>query len=298
MSSPLAYLTGQFRPASDCSIAIADAGFVSGASVVDNARTFGGKLFRWNEHLDRFRRHCIQCRVPLQPDDAELTRIVEELLAHNLPLDPLGELHVVSVATPGPPGGPPTLLMTTTPVRIERYRSFFTNGAELVVAGTQSANATDLLPPAIKHRSRLHWHIAEQRIRTNHTDAVPVVMNHGVGDTAIAAIAAVMTDGSLRIPPLERVQESISVKVLTELGVPSKVGEFSWWSAEVQELLLAGTGFGLAGVRLIQDGDRMRSWEWPGPVYRKLLTRLSLLAGLDIEAQFASGIPKPYPRSS
>lgn len=289
MPSPLAYLSGRFLPASECVLPFADVGFVSGATVVDNARTFGGQLFRWNDHLARFRRDCERCFVPLGANDAELTDIADKLLAHNLPLEPLGDLHVVTVATPGPPGGPPTLAMTTSPVRIERYRPFFSDGVVLAVAGTQASDAADLLPPSVKHRSRLHWHVAEQRIRASHPGAVPVVLNRDVGDTAIAGIAGVAADGALLLPPPDRVQESISLKVLSELGIPSRVEAFSWWSPDVRELLLAGTGFGVAGVRAIHDEDRTRAFDWPGPVYLRLLAAWSNLVGVDIEGQFKNG---------
>ncbi len=282
----LAYLNGRFLPVTDTSLSLADAGFVSGATVVDNARTYGGKPFRWADHLARFRRDCERCYVPLKLDDAELTRIAGELLAHNLPSSPMGELHVVTVATPGPPDGPPTLAMSTYPVRVQRYRPFFESGVTLAVAGTQSFEPNDLLPPPVKHRSRLHWHIAEQTIRKQHPNAVSVVMNRDVGDTAIGGLAAVAKDGTLLLPRPEFVQESISLKVLAELGVPSRVELFSLWSDDVSELLLTGTGFGVAGVKVLHGTNQSRNFDWPGPVYRRLLAAWSRLAGVDIERQF------------
>ncbi|QEL15785.1 aminotransferase class IV [Limnoglobus roseus] len=286
MNSLLAFLNGRLLPAGDATLSLADAGFVSGATVVDNARTFGGKLFRWADHLARFRRDCERCFVPLVATDAELSRTAEELLAQNLPLSPLGELHVVTAATPGPPGGPPTLAMTTYPIRVERYRPFFTQGVRLVVAGTQASEPTDLLPPRIKHRSRLHWHVAEQKVPP---DAVAVVRNHGVADTAVGAIAAIAVDGTLLLPATGFVQESISLKVLRELaahGFPVRESAFAADSPNVRELLLCGTGFGVAGVVSWSDSDHTRTFDWPGPAYRYLLAAWSKLVGVDIERQF------------
>ncbi len=278
MPSALASLNGHTLPASDATLSLTDVGFVSGATVVDNARTFGGKLFRWSDHLARFRRDCERCCVPLTATDDELTRTAEELLAHNLPLSPHGELHVVTVATPQP-----TLAMTTYPIRVDRYRPFFTHGVALVVAGTQSAEATDLLPPMVKHRSRLHWHIAERRVPS---DAVAVVCNHGVPDTAIGGIAAVLADGTILLPPAGFVQESISLKAIRDFGGAVREGRFDANSPDVRELLLCGTGFAVAGVKTWTDGDRTRTFEWPGPAYRRLLAAWSNLVGVDIGRQF------------
>lgn len=285
MSVPLTYLNGRFLPATDTALSLADAGFVSGATIVDNARTYGGTLFRWADHLARFRRDCEHCFVPLLASDDELTRLAGELLAHNRPLAGMQDLHVVTVATPGPPGGPPTLAMSTYPIRVERYRPFFTDGVTLAVVGTQSFKPYDLLTASVKHRSRLHWHIAERAVAAKHPGAVPVVLNHGVGDTAIGAIAAVHADGSLLLPPPELVQDSISLKVLAELAGRSRVELFSWWSDEVVELLLTGTGFGVASVKTVHHGDT-RTFDWPGPMYRRLAKAWSELVGVDYEKQF------------
>lgn len=285
MSVPLTYLNGRFLPAADATLSLADAGFVSGATIVDNARTYGGKLFRWPDHLARFRRDCQRCFVPLIASDDELTSLAGELIAHNRPLAAMQDLHVVTVATPGPPGGSPTLAMSTYPIRVERYRPFFTEGVTLAVAGTQMTDANDLLPASVKHRSRLHWHIAERTVAATHPGAVPVVLNRGVGDTAIGAIVAVDVDGTLLLPPTELVQDSISLKVLAELAERSRVGLFSWWSDDVAEVLLTGTGFGVASVKTVHHGDT-RSFEWPGPVYRRLAQAWSGLVGLDIVEQF------------
>ncbi|MBL8866959.1 MAG: aminotransferase class IV [Planctomycetia bacterium] len=285
MSVPHTYLNGRILPATDATLSLADAGFVSGATIVDNARTYGGTLFRWAEHLSRFRRDCERCFVPLLASDDELTRLAGELLAHNRPLAGMQDLHVVTVATPGPPGGPPTLAMSMYPIRVERYRPFFTDGVTLAVAGSQTSDGNDLLPPSVKHRSRLHWHIAERAVAAKHPGAVPVVLNRGVGDTAIGAIAAVHADGTLLLPPPELVQDSISLKVLTEMAGRSRVERFSWWSDDVVELLLTGTGFGVASVKTVHHGDT-RTFDWPGPMYRRLAKAWSELVGVDYEKQF------------
>ena len=55
--------------------------------------------------------------------------------------------------------------------------------------------------------------------------------------------------------------------------------------AHASEVLLAGTGFCLAGVRRFVSGKNARDYNWPGPVYRKLLAAWSQLVRLDIEQQ-------------
>src|SRR5205809_1129545 len=102
--TPLAYLNGRMVPFAEAALPPHDAGFVSGATVVDNARTFRHKLFRWPDHLDRFRRDCRTCYVPLEAIDEQLTAAAEALVAHNAKLlPPGGALQLVSFATPHGP---------------------------------------------------------------------------------------------------------------------------------------------------------------------------------------------------
>jgi hypothetical protein len=316
--APLAYLNGRFVPFADAGLPLHDAGFVSGATVVDNARTFRHRLFRWPDHLARFHRDCRTCHVPLYATDEQLTATAEELVANNAKLlPPGGELQVVTFATPGPLGfyvgepanGPPTLGMVTYPLPFARYRPFFTEGATLAMAGFQSSNPIDLLPPVVKHRSRLFWHVAAQTVNDpasqfHRSGAVPVVLNQGAGDTAIGGLLAVA--GDIVIGPVsEWVQESISVKVVSELcrglGLrfeeapldlryfcrPPEPDEGRSFVARVTELLLAGTAFCVTGVReFARDRAVSKAYPWPGPVLRRLLAAWSDLVGVDVEKQF------------
>ena len=317
MTTPLAYLNGRLLPFTEAALPLHDAGFVSGATIVDNARTFRHKLFRWPDHLARFRRDCAACFVPLDATDEHLTATAEELVAHNAKLLPPGsELQLVTFATPGPLGfylgeansGPPTLGMVTYSLPFARYQRFFTEGVTLAVAGTQSSDPADLLPPRVKHRSRLFWHIADKTLN-DHTSrfhapgAVPVVLDHvGTADTAIGCVLAVVGDTVIR-PATDRVQDSISAKVIADLCAitglnyrtdaldfrqlcePSQ-NEGSAIVPRVSELLLAGTGFCVAGVKRFARAGHARDYTWPGPVCGKLLAAWSDLVGMNIAKQF------------
>lgn len=324
MNTPLAYLNGQFLPFAEAALPLHDAGFVSGATVVDNARTFRHVLFRLPDHLARFRRDCEACYVPLDATDEQLTAAAEELVAHNAKLlPPGGELQLVTFATPGPLGfyvgaanGPPTLGMATYPLPLARYRTFFTDGVTLAVAGTQPAGVYDLLPPRVKHRSRLHWHIANRTLGDpnsemhwrldpppTHSSVVPVVLNGAAADTAIGAVLAVLDDVVVA-QDVSHVQDSISVSVVQELCAavglkfhtapiemarfarPPLPEELASRFPQPTELLLAGTGFCLAGVKRFGFRDQCRDFRWPGPVFAQLLAAWSDSVGVDVAKQF------------
>lgn len=303
MNAPLAYLNGRLMPFAEAALPLHDAGFVSGATVVDNARTFRHKLFRWTDHLERFRRDCAVCHVKLDATDAHLTATAEELVAHNARLLPTGgELQVVTFATPGPlgfylgeaPNGPPTLGMVTYPLPLARYRKFFTDG--IVLYPVPSAGAPDgIVSPTVKHRSRMAWHVADHRARAEagKSAAVAVATHNGcLTETGIANLLIVL-DGGVVTPPHETVLDGISLRVTRELcrdaGARFTEAPVSFADVErASEMLLTGTGFCLAGVRELVGGQKSgsRTFDWPGPVFTKLLAAWSALVGVDVAQQF------------
>lgn len=301
MTTPFAYLNGRLLPAADATVAIHDAGIVAGVTVTDFCRTFAHRLYRWADHLARFRRHCAACFIDLPSSDAALTATATTLVEHNARLlPPGGELALVTFATPGPLGaylglpgqdGPPTLVMHTFPLAFHRYARFFREGVVLAVAGSHAANPDDLAPPAVKQRSRLHWWRAEQivRRRTDLPAGAVALLSDGAGNLTETAIGHVLLvrDGAVCVPPRGTVLDGISLGVVAglcgRLGVP--VVERPLPLAEVpraSEALLCGTAFCLAGVRWL-EGTVLPA---PGPLTQRLLAAWSAEVGVDIAGQF------------
>lgn len=302
--SALAYVNGAFVPAHEATLSIHDAGVVSGATVTDFCRTFRRRLFRWSDHLSRFRRDCAACFVPLSASDDEITAAAQHLIGHNGVLLPDGgELALVTFATPGPLGayagaaedGPPTLVMHTMPLSFARYRRFFTEGVALAVVG--SHGGSDLAPAYVKHRSRLHWWRAGHLLRQR-SDVPPGALalmtgpGEHVTETAIGNLL-VVRDGVVITPPAGEALDGISLRVVRELCAELDV-QFAESNVNLADLRLAseamlcGTAFCLAGVSWAQ-GD---SIAWPGPVTMRLQRAWSGEVGLDFVAQMLGESPE------
>ncbi len=278
--SQLAYRNGEFIPAEELRLGYADAGFVFGATVTDFCRTYNGKLFRWPDHLARFRRDCENCCVTLLMTDKELTEAAKELIRRNGG----SNLALITFATPGPLGyltgaeinGPPSIAMHTFAIPMERYRRFFTEGVVLEEVDVP------MTPSVEKHRSRMGWWIAGKK--TTRPGSIPVLNGP---DTAIGAILAVRKGKVIR-PPVGTIQDSISLKVIAELcaklDVPFDEGSVT---SNADEMLLTGSAFGVAGVReWIGLKDRSAKFPWPGPMLSKLQSAWSEFVGCDITEEF------------
>ncbi len=310
MTSPLACLNGRFLPFHQASLPLQDAGLASGATVNDFCRTYRQRLFRWPDHQARFRRDCAACLVPLPPSDATLTAVAEELIRHNAALiDAAADLALVVFATPGPlphylgsagPPGPPTWGLHTFPLPFARYRPFAAEGVTLLVPGHQAADPEAVLPPQIKHRSRMLWWIADQLVRRRVAvggsatlDRAPAhalalltdAPDGNVTETAIGNFLLVQK-GVVHTPPRRRILDGISLRVVEELcavlGIPFAEMSIPLSAcAGAEEALLCGTAFGVVGVRRIEE------WElpWPGPILGRLLEAWSERVGVDLRQQ-------------
>src|ERR1041385_3684860 len=103
MTEPFAFLSGRVLPQSQAHLALNDAGFVFGATVTDLVRTFRHQLFRWRDHLARFRKSCQAAFIDVGVTDEEITERANELVEHNARLICANaDLALVLFATPGP----------------------------------------------------------------------------------------------------------------------------------------------------------------------------------------------------
>lgn len=303
-TEPLAYLNGSLLPARDLRLGANDAGFVWGATVTDLCRTFHRRLYRWPDHLMRFRRGCQYAFIPVAASDEEITHRAQELVAHNAGLLPAGEeLALVLFATPGrigyylgEAGGPgeaaPTLGMHTFPLPFARYRRLFTEGARLVVPPTRHVPASSV-DPRVKQRSRLHWWRAEQEARQIEPGASALLLDGcgNITETAAANFLAVRK-GVVISPPGEAILEGVSLLALRELCRELAI-DFQERPLSVEdcltadEALLTSTPYGVAGVSRL-NGVSLR---WPGPVFERLLAAWSGKVGLDIRGQVLGNVP-------
>jgi branched-chain amino acid aminotransferase len=291
----LAWSNGRFVPPAELTLSFADAGFVSATTVTDYCRTYHQRLFRWPDHLARFRRDCDAIGIPLPYSDTELTNAAGQLVAGRAATTG-EEVSLITFASPGPIGyllgddanGPPTVAMHTLPLPRVRYRRYFAVGVTLRVVGVLPSDPGGIVPFGVKHRSRLHWHLAARAAREFPGAVAVLTDQHGhAADTAVGTVLTV-ADGVVIRPPRGAVLDGISAGLVSELcgkvGVPYAEATLDYRALPpgVTEMMLTGSAFGLAGVRSF-DG---RDYDWPGPVFRRLLAAWNDLVGLDIARQF------------
>lgn len=292
MDEPIAFWNGAIVPYSQAVVPLHDAGFAMGATVSDFCRTFQHQLYRWEDHLRRFRRNCEAIEITLPLSDKGISERARQVVEHNAALRGTHEESIlILIATPGPIGdviGPVTFGMHTFALPYARYRRFFQEGVSLVTPPTTQVPAS-CISPHIKQRSRLHYFIANAQAGRFEPGAMALLLDSegNITETSIANFLLVK-EGTVISPPASTILDGISLAVVrelcAELAVPVAERTLTLKDCRAEdEAMLTGTAFCLAGVRQING----RPLRWPGPVFEKLLSAWSKKVGVDIRAQFS-----------
>jgi branched-chain amino acid aminotransferase len=265
-----AYLNGRWLPFTEATIPLTDLGFLQGVIIVERLRTYAGKTFRAESHLQRFRQSCERACIPLSVNDLELRSLLEELLTRNQQLEE--ELSAVLFATPGS-NGVPTLGLYALPLQLERYRPLFERGAWL---RTHSGALLEGVDPRIKHRSRLHWWIAEHLHAQPEEELLYTARDGAIRETAVANFLAVI-EGEIVSPPWEQILNGVTLQVVREivqemgLGFRERELHLTEILTRASECWLTNCTFGCAGVSRL-DG---LSLQWPGTLLPEVQRRFA-----------------------
>jgi branched-chain amino acid aminotransferase len=298
MPEPIAYLNGRWLPVSQAAVTVYDGGFMQGVTVAEQLRTFGGKLFRLDQHLDRLERSLAIVGVNLDLRREDLELIASELAAQNHKLlDPADDLGLSIFVTPGPYASfaavaghqGPTIGVHTQPLPFGTWASKYESGESLVVADIRQVPA-ECWPAELKCRSRMHYYLADKQAREREPGARAILLDERgfVSEASTANVLVYYREVGLVSPPRERILPGISMAVLAELaaGLGLRFAHRDLTTDDVaaaDEALLCSTSPCVWPVtrlngRPIADGR-------PGPTCRQLQTAWSELVGLDIVAQ-------------
>ena len=304
MQQPLAYLNGELVPADQAVLPVYDAGIVQGATVSETLRTFHHELFRLEEHLDRFTNSLATVGFDIGLETEALAGICRDLVAHNtVSLDTENDLGLVIFATAGPyatySGQPadrfdvgPTLCVHSFPLPFHLWHTMQAEGLHLVTPSVQQLPAA-CVDPSIKHRSRLHYYLADREATQTAEGARAVLLDQQGRLTETTAAGFLLVSGQQVIAPaIDSVLQSISVEVVAELcqACDLSLVRRDLWPDDVpdaDEALVASTPYCLAPVtrfnsRAIGNGK-------PGPIYDQLVMAWDRLVGLDIRNQIQHG---------
>ncbi len=299
---PIAWINGEYKPIADTSLHVFDRGVVHGASVTEMLRTFRGKPFRVAEHLERLFASIAAVGFSVSAGRDELEEILAKVVEHNAALIPAShDLGIIVFATAGTNltyvgrmehREPCTVCVHTFPLPFELWAEKIAAGQHLIIP-TVRAIPSECIDPRIKHRSRLHWILADQEVRSIEPGASALVLDLDgrITETSSGNFFAVL-GGEIVTPPPVRCLGGISQAVVRELAAKLKI-PYRTRDLVPEDLRTAteaftsSTPYCLMPVAAVNEealGEQV-----PGPVYQKLIAAWNDLVGLDIIEQIQRG---------
>ena len=265
-----AWLDGRVIPLADARIPITDHGLLYGDGIFEGIRITAGRVFRLDDHLERFATAARAIGLALPGGTAAARAAVfETARAFGEP-----EAYARLVCTRGVdpiPCHEPRLFCIVDRIKLydERQRN---EGLDLVTVSVRRPPA-DVLDPRVKSLNYLNNVLAKREARLRGADEALVL--NARGDIAEAAVANVfcVRGGALLTPPatdgaLEGITRRTVLELARELAIPASectIGRFDLFACS--EAFLSGSGAGLVPVRSL-DGERLGG---PGPVFARIL---------------------------
>jgi branched-chain amino acid aminotransferase len=297
MEESQAYFNGQWLPASQAAVSLNDAGFVWGATVAEQLRTFGGRLFLLDEHLARLERSLELVGVDPGLGRAEWKALAEEVVERNYCLlEPGDDLRVNIFVTPGlssasSSGDParPTVCLHTGPLPFAHWAEKYHSGQALATTPIEQVPSA-CWPAELKCRSRMHYFLADRHAARQEPGARALLLDREgcVVEASTANVVIYRRREGLLSPPQAKILHGISLaetfSIARELGMPCGERDLTPGDvASADEVLLTSTPFCLLPVTRLNG--RPIAEGLPGPVYHQLLGEWSRRRGVDLVRQ-------------
>jgi branched-chain amino acid aminotransferase len=295
----IAYFNGKWIPANECKISIADRGFTLGDGVFEVDRTFNGKIFDLNSHLDRLFRSLKYVRIDPGLTYKEIADISEEVVTRNWPLIATGgDMTVTQRITRGigrsvSDTGEPTVYIGGAPLDFNRFAHLYDKGCHVVFARTRAYHP-DSLDPKVKHQSRMNFVMADLEANDVDHGAWPVLLDlDGNISEGTGFNIWIVKDGVLKSPADRTMLQGISRKAILELAknldIPVETEDIQLYDAyNADEVFISGTSHCMLPVSKLDN--RPMGSNIPGPIVSRLLSAWSEQVGVDIIGQSRSQV--------
>ena len=173
------YMNGEIMPESSAVVSFRDRSFRYGDGGFDTTRTFGHRIFKLDQHLDRFYKTMRYLQLDIGVPQKKLAEITEDVLQRNLHLLDAHEDYWVSQRVSrgtDVPGGDvyqsagPTLIVECTPLPLKARAHYFRDGIDVMVPSVRRASP-DTINPRAKTHNYLNLLLGDQEVRRSNPKA-------------------------------------------------------------------------------------------------------------------------------
>ena len=274
-NEPVLYINGEYTPLSQASISVLDQGFLLGDGVFDVVSAWQGRIFKLDEHLDRFFQSLRAARLTTALTSDEWRRAIIETVRRN----ELRDATIRFIVTRGvakqvvadPRDYDPTLIIWAAPYVFLADEEKRHSGIRLFISHLRSFTP-DTLDPRYKCLDRLHFQLAKIEALEAGYDDVIWLSTDGYVSEGPASNVFMVRQGRLYTPGrqvLRGITRQTFLDLAREAGIPAVEGDvtaFDLYSAD--EVFTCSTAGGALAVREV--AGRPLPGAVPGPLTQRL----------------------------
>lgn len=305
----ICYFNGKYVPESEVRIPFRDTSWVYGDGAFDMTRTFAHKIFRLQEHIERFYRSLKYLRIDPGLSPAEMITISEEVFERNRhllgPNDDYWLGQRVSRGVKKVEGDNwdhygPTVIVECMPLPLKQRAKLFRDGIK-VVTPSQRRIAPEMLTPRAKTHNYLNLIVASQEVEALDPEAWAVLLDvNGNLAEGLGSNIFLVRDGILLTPREKYVLPGVSRRTVIELareqGIEVVEADLDLYDAyNAEECFLTSTSLCICPVRSVNGnpiGPAGRVW---GPITKRLADAYVRLVDFDFVRQYLDRIDETVP---
>ncbi len=246
------YIDGKFVPAEKAVIPVNDLALLRGIGVFDLLRTYDGKPYFLDAHIDRLETSAHKVGIPLPWSHADIANVVQQTLAKN----DIPEANIRIVVTGGSstdfmnPSGNPRLLVLVSPIpRLPGH--WYTKGVKIISWEVERPM------PGAKSIDYISASLALKKAATKGAVEALYIDRNGLAlECTTANIFAFVQDKL--VTPGQAILSGVTRKVVLELAqglFPVSIRDISRTELlAADEVFITGTNKGLVPVIQVDDG--------------------------------------------
>ena len=305
----IAYFNGQYLPESQVRIPFRDRSFLYGDGGFDMTRTFGHKLFKLQEHIERLYRTLKYLRLDPGLSPAEMTAITETVTERNLHLLDKSDDYWVGqrisrgvnkVEGDGLDYHGPNVIVECAPLPLKPRAKLFRDGIRVIVPSNRRVPPQSMTPRAKTH-SYLNMVIGDQEVQAQDPGAWAILLDlNGNFAEGMGSNIFFVKNGEIVTPRAQFVLPGVSrqtgIDLAREEGIPVREGDTDPYDAyTADECFLTSTSLCICPVVSVNGahiGPEGQVW---GPITRRLADAYNRLVGTDFVKQYIDRIDDKIP---
>lgn len=294
MDEFVAYFNGEWIPRSECKVHVSDRGFALGDAVYEAERTFNGRIFDLEGHVDRLYRSLRYVRIDPAVSREQMRRICLESVERNHHMWREGnDFALRQYVTRGSGASvsedaPPVLYSGVDYVAFGRFAGMYDTGGHVVFTRSRSYSPNSL-DPKIKHLSRMNFALAELEAADVDPESWPVLLDQdGNISEGVTFNFWIVSDGVIKTARDRNILEGVTRKTVIglagKLGIPVVEEDIQLYDAyTADETFITATSFSVLPISMMDS--RPLDGDVPGPVVKQLIAAWSEMVGVDIADQ-------------